>query len=92
MVQDNAQLDVETYDKVAELLGADDNPPEGLILHTASPTGSGMAIVDVWESQEAFDRFREERLAPAIGQVVGEQQGAAPPEVRVYEVHDLVKP
>jgi len=40
--------------------------PAGLILHVAGPTDEGFRIIDVWESEEAWQRFRAERLAPAI--------------------------
>jgi hypothetical protein len=90
-VQENTPVDVETYDKVNEAMGVQDNPPEGMIIHTASRTDAGMTIVDVWESQEAMDRFRDERLMPAIREVVGEPQGPEP-QVKVLEVYDLVKP
>lgn len=29
--------------------------PDGVISHTASATENGWCVVDVWESQEAFD-------------------------------------
>jgi hypothetical protein len=90
-VQENTPVDVETYDKVNEAMGVKDNPPAGLIVHTASRADSGLTIIDVWESQEALDRFREERLTPAIRQVVGEPQGPEP-QVKVHEVYDLVIP
>jgi hypothetical protein len=90
-VQDNTPVDVETYDRVNEVMGIESDPPAGLILHTASPTDSGMLIVDIWESQEAQERFRHERLMPAVRQVVGEPQGEQP-QVKMAEIYDLMKP
>ena len=40
--------------------------PDGLISHTAGSTDTGWFVVDVWESQDAFDRFFSERLGPAL--------------------------
>jgi hypothetical protein len=40
--------------------------PAGLILHVAGPTDEGFRIIAVWESESAWERFRSERLAPAI--------------------------
>ncbi|MEA2349706.1 MAG: hypothetical protein QOG86_647 [Thermoleophilaceae bacterium] len=93
MIQDTPAPapDMEMYDKVNDVLGVDDNPPDGLIVHTASKTDDGMVIVDVWESREAFDRFSEERLMPAIREVMGDQ-GGGEPRSRFHEVHHLVKP
>jgi hypothetical protein len=52
----------EQYTAFARMLA---EPPTGLILHAAGPTDEGFRIVDVWESEEAWDRFRAERLSSA---------------------------
>ncbi|MYS84798.1 hypothetical protein [Embleya scabrispora] len=36
-----------------------DWPVPGLLSHTAAPTPEGWFVVDVWESEEAFQRFSE---------------------------------
>jgi hypothetical protein len=43
----------------------------------------------VWESREDFDRFREDKLLPAIRELAG---GEAPPtaEPEVNPVHKLI--
>ncbi|HEX6123038.1 MAG TPA: hypothetical protein VFY89_07755 [Ktedonobacterales bacterium] len=41
-------------------------PPAGQILHLEGPMEGGLRVVDVWESQAAFDRFIQERLVPAV--------------------------
>ncbi len=48
-----------------------DSPfPAGLMAHLAGPQGdAGWRVVDVWESREAFERFAEERLRPAVKEV-----------------------
>jgi hypothetical protein len=46
-------------------------PPKGLVVHLAGPTDEGVRIIDVWESEEAWERFRAERLAPAIAALGG---------------------
>ena len=52
----------EQYRPFAEALeGA---TPEGLLLHAAGPTEEGFRIVGVWESEEAWERFRADRLGP----------------------------
>jgi hypothetical protein len=48
-----------------------DPPPEGLVVHVAGPTDDGVRIIDIWESEEAWERFRAERLAPAIAALGG---------------------
>jgi hypothetical protein len=83
----------EMYDAVEAKLGAHDDPPEGMLVHTAGPAqGGGFRIVDVWESREAYQRFREGRLLPAIREVAGEEAVAGSPESEVYELHDFMTP
>lgn len=48
-----------------------DPHPDGLILHVAGPTDEGVRVIDVWESEEAWQRFRTERLDPAIAALGG---------------------
>jgi hypothetical protein len=79
------------YDAVKERLNVDADPPAGLIIHTAGFTGRGVfRIFDVWESQEDWERFRDERLMPAVQPVI--DGGGAPPSAEyTYELHDVVK-
>ncbi len=54
------------YTGLSDRIG--DEAPKGLIVHLAFETPTGMRVVDVWESEAEFDRFREERLRPAMDQ------------------------
>jgi hypothetical protein len=71
----------EQYRSVAAALV--DPPPDGLILHVAGPTDEGVRIIDVWESDEAWLRFRSERLDPAIAAL----GGPARPEPTFRDLH-----
>jgi hypothetical protein len=80
----------EQYDAVQSKMDATNNPPQGLILHTAAEIADGMRVVDFWESAADWESFREQRLGPAIAEVAG---GNAPtPKIEVFEVFDVVKP
>jgi hypothetical protein len=81
----------ESYDQVNAKAGVDGNPPEGLLVHTAGEVDGQWQIVDVWESEEAAQRFDDERLRPAIESVMG---GAppGPPPTTVYEAYRVVRP
>jgi hypothetical protein len=57
--------------------------PAGLVLHVAGPTDEGFRIIAVWESESAWQRFRTERLAPAIA-CLG---GPARPEPTFRDLH-----
>ncbi len=74
-VQDVAE-EWENYERLAAALG--DFVPDGLIVHVAGPTESGFRIIDVWESEEAWERFRNERLRPAIRRVAGDASAQQP--------------
>jgi len=47
-------------------LGTHDNPPEGLIVHVATATADGVHVTDIWESQAAFEKFRDDQLMPSM--------------------------
>ena len=77
------------YDQVNPKVMPDGQLPEGCQAHIAGPSGGGWRVITVWESREAFDRFREQKLLPAIQELAG---GQAPPvaEPEVNPVHKLV--
>lgn len=56
-------IDAAFYKRITDGLG--DDPPKGLIVHLAveRPEG-GLRYFDVWETEEDWDRFAEERLHP----------------------------
>ena len=83
----------EDYERVQKAIGIADNPPEGLILHAAGEEDGRWRMVNVWESEAAFERFRDERLMPAVREAMGEAAIAAgPPPEESFEVKNLVKP
>ena len=79
----------EQYDQVASRLTSggfnelSDWPSEGLLSHTAGPTDDGWMVVDVWESEEAFQRFGEV-IVPVL------QEIGIPGEPRIIPVHNFV--
>ena len=81
----------EQYEAVHGHMGVDENPPEGLIFHSAGPIEGGWGVIDFWESREAFDRFLQGRLGPAL-QEVGDRAFAGPPDIKEFPVHNITKP
>jgi hypothetical protein len=75
----------QVYDNITEKvfghspMRADDTP-EGLIMHSAGQTEQGYYAYDVWESREAFESFMQERLGPAMAEVMAgpPPEGGAP--------------
>lgn len=60
-----------------------DWPVEGLLVHAAGQGPNGFRVVDVWESEQAFQRFGE-KLMPILNAIGVEGQ----PEV--YPAHTFV--
>jgi hypothetical protein len=81
----------EQYDAVHSHMGIDDDPPAGLILHSAGPIDEGWGVLDFWESREAYDRFVASRLMPGM-QEVGDRGLPGPPDVHEFPVHHITKP
>jgi hypothetical protein len=88
------QSNPEIHDAVAAKLDVENDPPAGLIVHTAIDEGDkGIRIVDIWESQQDFEKFRDERLMAAVQSVLSERgiEPAGPPIYEFSELHALVK-
>jgi len=60
-----------------------DWPVEGLLAHVTGQGPNGFRVVDVWESDEAFERFGEE-LIPVLREIGVEG------EPEVYTSHSFV--
>jgi hypothetical protein len=84
-------ITAEVYDAVNAKAGVDESPPEGLLMHSAGEVDGQWQIIDVWESEEHAQRFGDERLAPAIAEVVG-QTPPGPPPTTIYEAHNVILP
>jgi hypothetical protein len=83
----------EMYDGVQAALDVDSDPPTGLVFHWAGEVDGKWTVTDVWESRDAYDRFRDERLFPAIQEVSGMNPTEGPqPTITEFAVHNYVKP
>jgi hypothetical protein len=78
------------YDAVAAKLSEQD-PPKGLILHTAGFAPDNVfRVCSVWESREDAQRFTEEWLMPTLRSIAGQVENAPPPDRQyTYPLHDL---
>jgi len=66
-----------------QLESPDDVPTGGLLVHAAAETDQGFVIFDVFESEEAFSRFRE--VASPIATEAGIEE---PP--RSFPIHTYI--
>jgi hypothetical protein len=85
-------VSLEMVDAVNAEVGAIANPPAGLIVHVGYLDGDRVRMVDVWESKDAFDRFGQDRMGPAIAKVAG-GLGMVPgaPETTIVELHEVIR-
>jgi hypothetical protein len=80
-------------DEVETKLDLDNNPPDGLLIHTAAAVGDGIRVIDVWESADKFNAFNEGTLGPIVIEVMGEPPADAPtPEPEITELHNVYQP
>jgi hypothetical protein len=61
--------DEKFYRRVMAEMGGDE--PDGLVLHLVVKRADGLRHTEVWKSKEAWERFRRERVAPALEKVFG---------------------
>jgi hypothetical protein len=73
----------EHYDQVVETLRG--KRAQGRIFHVAGPMEGGWRVVDVWESQEAVNKFFQELLGPAF-----QEAGMAATPPRFWPVHNML--
>ena len=62
--QDMPEVTEEMATKVETEVGK--APVAGLVAHVSGPTATGWRIIDVWESEDDYHRFVDERLNPAL--------------------------
>ena len=79
-------LTQDQYDKIIEELQAGDITAPGRIVHVAGPMEGGWQVVDVFESQAAFEQFVGGRLAPVM-----QKLGIAPPPIALSPVHNMLR-
>lgn len=66
VVSEAAGVTAEQDAAMVEALDLAGSPPVGGRIRMAGPTAGGWRIVSLWDSEEDWDRFRNERLAPAL--------------------------
>jgi hypothetical protein len=76
------------YDEITERIGLLPGGPAmpHEFSHWVTKTEDGFRVTDVWENQEAFEKFSRETLGP-IYQEVGVRRL---PEIQFFEVHNYL--
>jgi hypothetical protein len=73
------------YDAMMARLGLDVDPAAGGVMHLATFGEDGLEVCDVWQTEQAFFGFLEQRLLP----VAKELDVAGDPEIRLMPLHNL---
>ena len=76
------------YAAVQEKVGSD--VPDGLIVHLVMAIPDGLRHTSIWTSREAWERFRTERVGPAVSQVLAQAGIPANAERPVEDELDVV--
>lgn len=78
----------EQYEYLGQLMGEGVvDQPERRVL-AAGPSEGGWTIVQVWDSEEALDRFVGDHLRPAMERA-GDRGHPEPPQITDFELADL---
>lgn len=90
-IQKAAQATWDDYAQVQHALEGD-GTPDGLLYHAAGEQADGRwQSVSIWESEEAFNRFRDERILPAVRQALGDDMAdAGPPPSESFEAKHVL--
>ena len=86
VIQEFSTATLEQYNDVTERLKLGGNSPAGNLFHVAGMADGGLRVVEVWESESAFHTFLG-TLGP-----VTQSMGMAPPEVKIFPVHNILTP
>jgi hypothetical protein len=76
----------EQYDAVSAQMDIANNPPDGLIFHSAGELEGRFQVFNVWRSADDADTFTQERLRPAQVAVMGEERVAAMPDAENVDI------
>ena len=56
----------EIYDEVSPKVMPEGQLPDGCKAHIAGPIDDGWRVITVWDSEDQFQRFRDEALIPTL--------------------------
>ena len=76
------------YDSVNPKAMPDGKLPDGCQVHIAGPTDGGWRVITVWDTEDQFQQFRDEKLIPAITELGGEDRVA--PSISADPVHKFI--
>lgn len=87
-LQYDVPADEQLYRRVAAEIG--DEQPKGLVAHLVVKRDGGLRHIEVWDSREEWERFRTERVEPALDKVFAAAGSAHRPPRPPMQEMDLV--
>ncbi len=75
----------EQYDAAVKIVHPPEGLPAGQTHHYAGASPTGWVVIAIWDSQESWDRFRDETLLPGL-QRLGDSGFPGSPSVTGFEV------
>ena len=84
VVAEAAGVTAEQDAALVKALDLGSSPPVGGRIRMAGPTADGWRIVTLWDSEEDWERFRKEKLVPALTGA-----GRAMPPVQIWPVETV---
>jgi hypothetical protein len=66
MIFDVSGVTQAQYDQVRNEVMPGNRLPAGLLYHAAGPILNGWRVIEIWESQEAAERFFQDQLGAAL--------------------------
>jgi hypothetical protein len=58
------EITADVYDAVRKKVRREEDAPDGCVLHAAWFVDGSLNVMDIWESEDHFNRFIEARIAP----------------------------
>ena len=74
----------EIYEQNVEKVMPGGQLPEGCQLHIAGPSESGWRVITVWDSEDQFEQFRNEKLMPVLS------EAGVTPNISVKPAHRVI--
>ena len=78
----------EFFDRVSEIAVPGDQLPDGCHVQIAGPIEGGWRVITVWDSEDQFEQFRNDKLIPALRETGAEDRVA--PRIDALPVHRLL--
>jgi hypothetical protein len=80
---------IDTYDQLIPAVEeVTHGMPQGCLVHIATPTDAGYRVIEVWESEDHWRRFRTEILTPIVQRATGEESPSQPTP-QPFPVHSV---